>query len=277
MVSDLPNDDQLPPRPRRRENAIPVRVARRPSTTVALLLLCVGVALGADHRWGAAPPNATVTATPPLAFTPVTVPMSQGASHVGPLFPQGLSGSHTCTASVVTSSEGDVLITAAHCLTGDPTGMIFAPGYISGVAPYGTWVVVADYASSSWSASQDPKYDYAFLDVVPSPSNPAQRSVQQVVGSSGLTTAPASGQVITAQGYPEGTGGSPITCTTTVREDSGAPAFDCDGFVAGTSGGPWLTQVSATSGDTLISAVTGGPHLGGCSASTSYASAFTEA
>src|ERR1700684_117423 len=64
---------------------------------------------------------------------------------VGALFTvsDGKLGSHFCTASVVDSPAGDMLVTAAHCLTGysltAPAGIAFVPGYSQGATPYGIW------------------------------------------------------------------------------------------------------------------------------------------
>ena len=64
-----------------------------------------------------------------------------GLRSVGPLFPSG-SSIHTCTASVIASRTGDLVITAAHCLSGTGAGWRFAPGYDNGAEPYGSWKVV---------------------------------------------------------------------------------------------------------------------------------------
>ena len=69
-----------------------------------------------------------------------------GTPTVGPLFPPG-SATHTCTASVVASSVGNLLITATHCIAGDAAGYTFAPGYHDGVEPYGSWTVAGAYAA----------------------------------------------------------------------------------------------------------------------------------
>src|SRR5580692_8674989 len=64
---------------------------------------------------------------------------------VGALFTvsDGQLGSHFCTASVVDSPAGDMLVTAAHCLTGysltAPAGIAFVPGYSQGATRYGIW------------------------------------------------------------------------------------------------------------------------------------------
>jgi hypothetical protein len=49
---------------------------------------------------------------------------------------------HFCSASVVDSPAGNLVITAAHCLASRTPGRFaFAPGYDHGGAPYGIWAV----------------------------------------------------------------------------------------------------------------------------------------
>ena len=54
-----------------------------------------------------------------------------GTPAVGALFTAsaGRLGQHFCTASVVDSPAGDLLITAAHCVTGTSGTIEFVPGY----------------------------------------------------------------------------------------------------------------------------------------------------
>src|SRR5215472_16796522 len=71
-----------------------------------------------------------------------------GRAAVGALFTSsnGILGSHFCTASVVSSPAGNLLITAAHCLQGKhPGDVVFAPGYHNGRFPHGVWAVTTAY------------------------------------------------------------------------------------------------------------------------------------
>jgi hypothetical protein len=54
----------------------------------------------------------------------------------------------------------------------------------------------------------------------------------------------------------------------------GYPSFDCRGYVAGTSGGPWLAQ---SGNGTRVVGVIGGKNQGGCVDSSSYSSPLTQA
>ena len=106
-----------------------------------------------------------------------------GLPQVGALF-QGAwrSEPHFCTASVVDSPSGDVIVTAAHCLSGDARDLEFVPMYHDGQAPYGAWDVTGAYVSQRWLRDQDPQADFAFLTVRPQDSGGTQRTLQSVVG-----------------------------------------------------------------------------------------------
>src|SRR5579884_3747285 len=114
---------------------------------------------------------------------------SPAAAEVGPLFAGGPGGRHFCTASVVRSGPGDLILTAAHCVSGTGTGLYFAPGYRDGLAPFGYWRVTAAYVEPAWSRSAVPQADYAFLRVVPSGTARPSR-IQAAVGGATLAGAP---------------------------------------------------------------------------------------
>ena len=93
---------------------------------------------------------------------------------VGALFVPSVLGSsvalglpHECSGVVVDSPAGNLVLTAAHCLTGTGIGYDFAPAYHDGVAPYGVWTVQRLYVDPAWSLRHDPHADYAFLQVEP--------------------------------------------------------------------------------------------------------------
>ena len=75
------------------------------------------------------------------------------------------------------------------------------------------------------------------------------------------------GERVTVTGYPAGSANDPITCTTKIYLTDTFPAFDCRGYVSGTSGSPWLR---ATGRGTEIVGLIGGLNQGGCRDSTSY-------
>lgn len=193
---------------------------------------------------------------------------SAGVATVGPLFPAGLGSGHTCTASVIVSADHDLILTAAHCLSGDVTGWVLAPGYRSGATPYGAWEVTAAYLPQQWTASQDPQHDYAILRVAHQERGGSSVGVEDVTGSQLLLAAPTDGLNVTAVAYNAGTDDLPISCTAVLTTTDGFPTFGCDGYVGGSSGSPWLA------GDVVVGLI-GGLHQGGCDDDTSYSPAFT--
>lgn len=199
---------------------------------------------------------------------------TRGVPEVGALLANAASTQHGCTASVVDSPHGDVLLTAAHCVSGTGAGMVFAPGYDDGVSPYGRWSVTAAHLAPAWLKSQDPRADFAFLTVARKRVHGRLKGIEQVTGAYELGASPHSGEAITVVGYPAGSDNDAITCQTTVYFTGAFPSFDCRGYVGGTSGGPWLVH---TAGGTLVVGVIGGMNQGGCVDSTSYSSPLTEA
>ena len=99
-------------------------------------------------------------------------------------------------------------------------------------------------------------------------------AIQQVTGAYRVGDEPRSGQAITVLGYPEVSNKGPRICQTKVYFTDGFPSFDCRGYVAGTSGGPWLVQRRAARS---VVGIIGGRNEGGCVDSSSYSSPLTQA
>jgi V8-like Glu-specific endopeptidase len=196
-----------------------------------------------------------------------------GVRTVGPLFAPG-STTHTCTASVVSSPSRNLLITAAHCLTGSAAGVTFAPDFHDGITPFGTWTVTKAYVAPAWSTGVNPARDVAFLVVAPKVINGHTTQIQALTGGNTLAKLPKVGTMITVPAYPIGTSANPITCSAPIYEQNGIPAFNCNPYVAGTSGAPWI--VKTAQGSSVVGVI-GGPSQGGCYPWTSYSSAFGSA
>jgi V8-like Glu-specific endopeptidase len=202
----------------------------------------------------------------------------KGTSAVGALFikTHGQLGRHFCTASVVHSPRGDLLITAAHCVDGlhppHAGTVVFAPGYHSGKFPHGVWRVGAIYVDKLWSTNQDPNNDVAFLVAGPPGTQIEKHTGAETLGVD--QKLPVRAQVI---GYPDSSS-RPITCTAPARSyDPGTLRqlrFRCGGYTDGTSGGPFLIDVSAKTGDGRLIGVIGGYQQGGDTPSVSYSSKF---
>jgi V8-like Glu-specific endopeptidase len=195
-----------------------------------------------------------------------------GTPAVGALFTmsKGKLGRHFCTASVIGSPHGDLVITAAHCVTGT-SGIVFVPGYDRGAAPYGIWTVTKVYADRSWTSSSDPDDDVAFLRVSQAGSIVP---IEDVTGAEALKTGTPARQLVEVIGYPD-SGSQPIVCRNWTREPmSEQLEFDCGGYTDGTSGGPFLASVNPLTGQGTVIGVIGGYEQGGLTPQVSYSSRF---
>jgi V8-like Glu-specific endopeptidase len=217
-------------------------------------------------------PTTADAATPSQLPVAVSVP---GLPTVGPLFRNGIGQQHVCTASVLQSPRRDLILTAAHCISGTGAGVVFVPGYDTGSAPFGYWVSTAAYVDPSWLARQDPQHDYAILRLARQVRQGRSVGVQDVVGGGNIIAlAPLPGQLMMVPAYPAGIRDRPIDCAVTAYLTDGYPSFDCAGYVGGTSGAPWLIRTPSRA-VSLVAGVIGGLHQGGCVDYTSYSSAFT--
>ena len=196
-----------------------------------------------------------------------------GTPAVGALFSTtgGKLGQHFCTASVVSSPHGDLVITAAHCVSGGAAGVVFVPGYHHGAAPYGIWAVTKIYADQAWNSSADPDDDVAFLQVgQPGSIVP----IEDVTGAEQLGTGTPARQLVEVIGYPNTTD-TPIACRNWTREPmSDQLEFDCGGYTDGTSGGPFLASVDPLTGQGAVVGVIGGYEQGGDIPQISYSAMF---
>lgn len=187
---------------------------------------------------------------------------------VGALFDGALSAGHDCSGSVLAGATRDLVLTAAHCVSGTGTGLTFVPGYDEGAAPYGVYRVVAAYVDPRWLAGQDPAHDFAVLRVVPVSGD---RPIEDVTGGNRLGRTPRDGTLVTDVAYNQGVGDAPVSCRAAVEGPARTPTFACQGFVDGSSGSPWLVRVH---GRTEVVGVIGGLYQGGCRSDVSYSSPF---
>jgi V8-like Glu-specific endopeptidase len=198
-----------------------------------------------------------------------------GAAAVGTLFTlnsNGGLGSHFCSGSVVQSPVGDLVLTAAHCVTGLTSKVAFVPGYHDGKAPYGIWDVTHVYTDAAWQASQSPDDDFAFVTV----TDPAQGvPIEDITGAERLGSATQTRSYVQVIGYPDGET-NPIECVNWTKGYSSTQLeFDCGGYLDGTSGGPFLTNVSPDTGQGVVIGVIGGFEQGGLTPQVSYSSMFS--
>jgi V8-like Glu-specific endopeptidase len=197
-----------------------------------------------------------------------------GTPAVGALFStsSGHLGQHFCTASVVASPAGDLVITAAHCMQGKKAGNVaFVPGYHRSQQPFGVWTVTQVFVDRAWASARSPDDDFAFLVVAQSGD---ATPIQDLTGGEKLGTGWKPVQKVQVIGYPD-TRERPITCTSKTRAFGVHQLeFDCGGYTNGTSGGPFLATVRAATGLGTVIGVIGGYQQGGDTPSVSYSARF---
>jgi V8-like Glu-specific endopeptidase len=265
--SKLPDSKLASRRPHLRK----VTVAAAAVVAVVLAIVVLPAAPSLAVRLAAAVHTLGLKAHQASTAKPVGVPAAGAA--VGALFttsPGGLKDSgHFCTASVVNSPAGNVIMTAAHCVSGqNPSQFVFVPGYRNGKAPYGIWSVTRVIVDQAWASTASPEDDVAFL-LVKKPGTTT--SLQVLTGGEQLGFGQPAGQIVNVTGYPNNVA-SPISCLNRASFFSSTQLeFDCEGYSNGTSGSALLTHVDPRTGLGTAIGVIGGYQEGGDTNSVSYA------
>ncbi|WP_051794949.1 serine protease [Streptomyces sp. NRRL S-87] len=220
-----------------------------------------------------------------------------GIKQVGTFFYAADDKYRFCAGTVVPSPGKNLVATAAHCFDGTDrvTKLVFVPKHNErSPRPYGVFPI------NVGRIYMDPAYltpggdhaatdlDFAFLQT--SARSDGKR-VQDVVGAIPLALNAGFDHPQTlAIGYPWLPGmdkykpvQNPLTCTTPMKKfttrDSGGwrggtfAEVNCDGYVSGTSGGPFLIKKGS---GLALAGVTGGWMTGGHSPDTSYSSYFDD-
>ena len=185
---------------------------------------------------------------------------------VGAVF-LGSQSLHTCSGAVLDSPSGDLILTAAHCMAAG-VDTYFVPEFAGEAADSEFFHVDAVYLDPRWVSDEDPMADFAVARV----SRDGGGSVETRAGGGfAVGPAPKAGTDVTVTGYPMGTGGDPVGCTTrTSSADRGFPVLPCGGLVDGTSGAPWVAG-------SVIAGLIGGLEGGGCEENVSYSPPFDDA
>lgn len=233
------------------------------TATVAWLVLFTAACGAPAERHAQTPEVATATAG--RAVTATAQDASTPDRRVGAVFLGGET-LHVCSGSVLHSQGGDLILTAAHCMS-DDADEYFAPGYAESADTDDYWHIDAVYLDPRWIDHQDPLADFAIARV----SRADGATVEAHVGG-GLTlgSAPSAGTDVTVAGYAVGIGGEQLACRARTALHRGYPALPCAGLVDGTSGSPWLV-------DATVTGVVGGLEGGGCEESVSYSAPFDDA
>ncbi|WP_248001379.1 serine protease [Streptomyces sp. RPA4-5] len=194
---------------------------------------------------------------------------------VGRLFFVNADGDDSwCTATAVRSGNRSVVMTAGHCVRrpASPVNtyidLVFVPGYHKGAQPYGAFPVRAAMTPRTWS--EDAVNDVAALAVDPDAKG---CRLTDVVGGQTVDFHHRVGGRTVAFGYPATRpqrGEELLHCTgTAVRAPSDEQSVPCD-MGGGSSGGPWLTDFDAATGQGVLVSVnshgdgmTGGTHMFG--------------
>jgi len=236
---------------------------------LAALILTIAITVVLPTNAAPTEMRLTALATP--------IPFS-GTPTVGALFTvrNGRLGSHFCTASVVNSPQGNLILTAAHCMAGisetSPSGIAFVPGYADGATPAGIWPVTRIFVDSAWAADANPDDDFAFLTVAQS----GHTSLESITGAEKLGTGDPPADIVRVIGYPDAQN-QPIICQNrTTMFSATQTQFDCDDFTVGTSGSPLLAGAGGPGpgGHGTVVGVIGGYEQGGDSPDVSYSAAF---
>ena len=239
--------------------------------------------MGRTRRLIRRPPTAPPTPPPPAPMpTPTLAGNTAGAglrwthggavaAAVGKVFFTLGGEDYVCSGTLVGGKHPDVVLTAAHCVTGGPgkagatqwaTNWMFVPGFVDGLLPYGEYTARRFFVSKDWTGPQAGReqYDAAFVQVTsatwygmsvaaqPPPGLPVKFADRQDAAPLGRSY---------VFGYPAELPYSGLYlnyCAGSAVASGGSAATPC-GMTAGDSGGPWLAGFSPRSGSGQVVAV----------------------
>lgn len=220
------------------------------------------VPVGSEGDGAAPPPGPARSAAPAAAGF-------DGIPSVGTVYFVGQDlATHSCTASVVHSPRGNLLLTAGHCGLDDKRA--FVPQYRANQPaarqPYGIWAVdrvFRDPRRTDFGPGSD--LDFAFATVKPDKRG---RQLESVTGANRLTRTPGYTNAVTVIGYPHSKSvpeDRPVECRTTTTPLPGyrQMRMECAGFYGGTSGSPWITDFDGATKTGNVVGTLGGWNGGG--------------
>jgi hypothetical protein len=191
---------------------------------------------------------------------------ASGSSAVGALI---LHRRPFCTASIVNSPGGNLIITAAHCLGRKlASTLMFAPYYTHEHAPFGEWRVTGQVFPPGWLPYGNINEDFAFLTV--------HGDVQARAGAERLGYSSPVPTWVRVEAYS--LAGKLKICSrrpgTIMAAGQQQLSFGCPGYANASSGGPFLTHINGRSGLGIIVGIIGGYQQGGRTPTVSYSSPF---
>lgn len=200
---------------------------------------------------------------------------------IGKIFFTLADEDYVCSGTLVGGSHPDVVLTAAHCVTGGTaaavaapggrgkagrpqwaTNWLFVPDFRDGLQPYGEYTARRFFVTPGWTGPEggSEQYDVAFVQVTaatlyggpagkqPPPGLPVEFAGSQNAASLGRA------YVFGYPSEPPYTGLYPNYCAGPAVGSGGSLRTSC-GMTAGDSGGPWLARFSPLSGTGPVVAV----------------------
>ncbi|MEU8824816.1 peptidase [Streptomyces sp. NPDC048636] len=161
----------------------------------------------------------------------------------------------SCTGNAVTSQNSSTVITAGHCVKYQGswhTNWVFVPGYNNGNAPYGQWAAAKTLTTPQWEATEDINNDVGAAVVAPLNG----QKLTSVVGAQGVQFNGGYNKKMYSFGFPAAApydGTKLIYCSGNSAKDflfTQDHSLGCN-MTGGSSGGPWLTDFSETTGTGL--------------------------
>lgn len=199
-----------------------------------------------------------------------------GIPSVGVLYDDKLR-QHYCTASVVDSKQGNIIITASHCLSTAGTEINFAPGYRNGATPYGTYSVTATYVHPNWNKNYNISVDFAFLTLDKGEYNGRMVNVQEVTGGNKLKINAGYEEEVNIVSYAFKEQRPRQCSSTTYKAQEGQLGIECGPLQSGTSGAAWIANYNPTTKLGDVIGDVGGLHTGGCDDYETFSSKFSQA
>ncbi|MFG2004089.1 hypothetical protein ACGFNU_33515 [Spirillospora sp. NPDC048911] len=181
------------------------------------------------------------------------------ARTIGRLFYTNNGSNYSCSAAVINSSNRNTIWTAGHCVTNGSrrwySNFAFVPDYHDGQRPYGTWTGKSWSAPNGYHDGKQHRYDMAAIAL----NTSGGRRVGDVVGYQGYKFGEDFNETTfhdtRAFGYPSKThpARSGISseklryCVGGATPDALYRRIGCD-MGAGSSGGPWITDMPLSRG-----------------------------
>ena len=153
-----------------------------------------------------------------------------------------------CSASTISSTNGDSVITAGHCVYDTssnkwPSNFIYIPQYANKAEPYSSWTARYLAAMEGWTKDGSWDYDVAMVLMH---TNSKQQHIQTVTGTLAMTANWPRAAAVYAFGYPLSLSNGELMsrCVSSSSTASVIKNFDgiklpC-GLTKGASGGPWI-------------------------------------